>query len=312
MHCLRKAGAFLLALIVLATVPYIPAKAGNLAYGAATVAATALNIRSAPSTEADILRTVPQNERLVVLEKTSDAWYHVNYQGTAGYVASEFLKDVLKAENFEATGKITGTEVSFRRKPTTDSERILFFDINTEFRVIGINNGWYKGVYQGKTGYVRSDFVEIVGGPFESSSAASAAAVTINDPNVSDLRKQLVEFATSFVGYSYVYGGASPSRGFDCSGLVYYVFHHFGYDVTRTATTQYKNDGAYIEKSQLLPGDLVFFSSNGGYSITHVGIYIGNNQFVHASTPKIGVVITDMDSGYYKTGYYGAKRVLPV
>ena len=61
MHCLRKAGAFLLALIVLATVPYIPAKAGNLAYGAATVAATALNIRSAPSTEADILRTVPQN-----------------------------------------------------------------------------------------------------------------------------------------------------------------------------------------------------------------------------------------------------------
>ena len=305
MRLLRRASAVILTLVVLFSAQYIDVKAGNIAYGAATVAASALNIRSQPSLDAEVLKVINENERLVILEKTSDEWYHVNHHGTVGYVASEFLKDVLKAENFEAVGKITGTDVSFRRRPTTDSERIGVFNINTEFTVIGINNGWYKGVYQGKTGYVRSDFVEIIGGP------AKAAAVTITDPSVSEVRKKLVEFATSFVGYSYVYGACSPSRGFDCSGLVYYVFREFGYNVTRTATTQYKNDGVYVEKSQLLPGDLVFFSSNGGYSITHVGIYIGNNQFVHASTPKVGVVITDMDSGYYKTGYYGAKRILP-
>jgi uncharacterized protein YgiM (DUF1202 family) len=218
MRLIRKTSAVLLTLVVLFSAQYIEVKASNIAFGAATVSASALNIRSEPSTEAAVLKTLNENERLVILEKTSDAWYHVNHHGTVGYVASEYLKDVLKAENFEATGKITGTDVSFRRRPTTESERIGFFDINTEFQVIGINNGWYKGVYQGKTGYVRSDFVDIIGGP------AKAAAVNITDPNVSDLRRQLVEFATGFVGYSYVYGCASPSRGFDCSGLVYYVF----------------------------------------------------------------------------------------
>jgi cell wall-associated NlpC family hydrolase len=92
---------------------------------------------------------------------------------------------------------------------------------------------------------------------------------------------------------------------------VYYVFRQFDYSVTRTASSQYSHDGTKISKSELQPGDLVFFSSNGGYNVTHVGIYIGNNEFVHASTPKIGVVVSSLDSTYYTNVWYGAKRVLP-
>jgi cell wall-associated NlpC family hydrolase len=60
-----------------------------------------------------------------------------------------------------------------------------------------------------------------------------------------------------------------------------------------------------------LPGDLVFFSDNGGYSVTHVGIYIGNHQFVHASTPKNGILVSSLDSEYYSRVWFGAKRLLP-
>jgi cell wall-associated NlpC family hydrolase len=104
--------------------------------------------------------------------------------------------------------------------------------------------------------------------------------------------------------------GSRPPGGFDCSGLVYYVFHHFDYNVTRTASSQYAQDGYKVLKSELLPGDLVFFSSNGGYSVTHVGIYIGDGQFVHASCPKAGLIISSLDSDYYTQAWYGAKRVI--
>jgi cell wall-associated NlpC family hydrolase len=294
-------------LSVLVSAQYITAQAGSIAYGAATVDATALNIRSAPDTTSAILLTVDQGERLVILEKTNSEWYYVNYQGVTGYVASAYLKDVLKAENFDATGQLTGDDVALRSTPATTGDKLANLKSGTVVTVIGINNGWYKAIYSGKTGYIRSDFVTIIAD--SNAPAASGAAVAVSS-ELSGIRKNVVEYAMGFVGYDYVYGGASPSAGFDCSGLVYYVFHHYNYNVTRTASSQYSKDGTKISKSELQAGDLVFFSSNGGYSVTHVGIYIGNGQFVHASTPKIGVVVSSLDSSYYRARYYGAKNIL--
>lgn len=117
----------------------------------------------------------------------------------------------------------------------------------------------------------------------------------------------LVAFAKSFLGYPYVYGGNGPNS-FDCSGFVLYVYRHFGYSFSRGAQEQYL-DGVPVEKSDLIPGDLVFFHAGGDY-ITHVGLYIGDGYFIHAANSTRGVVIDTLMSGYYDSHYYGACRII--
>ena len=121
---------------------------------------------------------------------------------------------------------------------------------------------------------------------------------------------QLVELAMEYLGVPYRYGGASPS-GFDCSGFVYYLCKSLGVSVPRTATSQWNGGYDKVSKSELRPGDLVFFSNySGGSSIGHVGIYIGNNEFIHSSSPTSGgVIISGMAESYYDARYVGACRI---
>ncbi len=123
----------------------------------------------------------------------------------------------------------------------------------------------------------------------------------------------LVDFALQFVGYDYVWGAEHPDDGFDCSGLVYYVYRHFGYKVGRTATNQwYYEDSWEVSKDELLPGDLIFFHDGvTTYEISHIGIYIGDGLFVHAANSKRGVVVDAVDSDYYTRHYFGARRIIP-
>lgn len=121
------------------------------------------------------------------------------------------------------------------------------------------------------------------------------------------LISDLLAFARSFEGYPYVYGGNGPNS-FDCSGFVLYVYKHFGYSFSRGAQEQYE-DGVKVTMDELLPGDLVFFSGNG-YYITHVGLYLGDGQFIHASNPTRGVVIDTLWSGYYNSHFWGGCRII--
>ena len=132
----------------------------------------------------------------------------------------------------------------------------------------------------------------------------------------SALISDLLAFAKSFEGYPYVYGGNGPNS-FDCSGFVLYVYRHFGYSFSRGAQEQYK-DGMHVDFDDLLPGDLVFFTSYGGNNwtnssfrnITHVGLYLGDGYFIHASNPTRGVVIDTLWSGYYQSHFWGACRII--
>jgi len=278
-----------------------------LAYGAATVDGDVLRIRSGPGTTYSVVDKLTEGDIIVILERTSDDWYKINFHGIVGYVSTEFLRDVLKAENFNAQGRITGDRVNIRERPSTSSDILGTYANETVMTVIGVNNGWYKVKNDGKTGYVRSDFMTII----EGYKAAINSGVTYSKaPQVNPtLGGKIVDFALNYVGYDYVYGGASPS-GFDCSGFVTYVLKNFDISVTRTASGQYRDNGVNIAKSDLTPGDLVFFSSNGGRGVTHVGIYIGDDEFVHASRPGIGVVISRLDSAYYTRCWFGAKRLV--
>ena len=112
------------------------------------------------------------------------------------------------------------------------------------------------------------------------------------------------------MGYPYVYGGSSPS-GFDCSGFTKYIYSQFRYSINRTVSNQLQN-GTPVSMGERQPGHLVMFkkSGTGSSAASHVGIYIGGRQFVHASTTEVGVIVSDMDSAHYTTGFVGGRRIV--
>ena len=124
------------------------------------------------------------------------------------------------------------------------------------------------------------------------------------------LGEEIAEYALNYVGCRYVRGGQGP-RKFDCSGFVYYVYKHFGYTLKPGAKNQWSLLDERVSKSELLPGDLLFFSKNGKSSgIFHIGIYIGDGQFVHAANSRKGLIVSGINEAWYANRYLGAKRVI--
>ena len=117
----------------------------------------------------------------------------------------------------------------------------------------------------------------------------------------------VVQFAMQFQGYPYVFGGTSP-RGFDCSGFVFYVHNQTGNPIGRGMWQQF-NGGPRVSIDQLQPGDTVFFANTYMPGLSHNGIYIGGGQFVHASDPSVGVVVSSMHSSYWSSRFAGAARL---
>ncbi len=123
-----------------------------------------------------------------------------------------------------------------------------------------------------------------------------------------DVAQQVVELALGYVGYPYVWAGSSPSIGFDCSGLVYYVYQQFGYPLHRAGDGM-ALDGIAVSEAEMRPGDILIFSSFSTGNIQHVGLYIGDGKMVHAQSSKTGVVVSpyDYDSGKY---IYSIRRII--
>lgn len=117
-----------------------------------------------------------------------------------------------------------------------------------------------------------------------------------------------VNVASQFVGYSYVWGSANPSVGFDCSGLTSYAYKQVGVNLPHSSQAQF-NNGYAVDTNNLKPGDLVFFSFGGG-SIDHVGMITSSDgSFIHASTPQTGVRYDNIFNGSYQTAFRGARRI---
>ncbi|CUH95014.1 putative secreted protein [Propionispora sp. 2/2-37] len=117
----------------------------------------------------------------------------------------------------------------------------------------------------------------------------------------------ILAVASNMLGQPVVWGGASPSQGFDCSGLVQYVYRQAGIDLPRTADLQFLV-GRTVSPAALQPGDLVYFTTYEP-GASHVGIYIGGSKFIHTSFSNGVVAIGDMQDNYFVQRYYGAKRV---
>lgn len=281
-----------------------------------TVAAeSGLRLRSGASSSAATVTIVENGAQLVVIEP-GETWCKVNYAGTVGYMATEYLPHSPNAM-FVAPidGRVTASVVNFRSAPSTDSSALGQLTENTVVTIIGFENGWYHVISNEVEGYIHPDYVSAT-----TAYLPSAATVDIeSEPTptaavpttVSQTRTDLIAFAKQYLGTKYTYGGRSPSAGFDCSGFVYYVFKNFGYTLNPGASTQ-MDSVTVIKRAELIPGDLVFFNNGSARRASHVGIYIGDGQFIHATTPGNPLSINSLDSGYYSRYFVGGGRVLPL
>ena len=317
MKIIRTILTLTLALVLAAgCIPLSTSAAGTVMYGIGFVNATSLRLRSSAATTASTLDTAVRGECVAVIAKEGD-WYRVNYNLQEGYMHADYLS-VSTKENAElGYGRISGSGVNLRTGPSTSFPVAAVSENGDRCYIIGINNGWYKVLFQEKICYIRSDFVELTEIPYENpdspntpkfyrggksigttlTSSASAVPSSVTG-------SQILAEAQKYLGCPYRAGGASPS-GFDCSGFVYYVLKQVGLSPDRTPSGQYKM-GTNVTKSALQAGDLVFFGSG---SITHAGIYAGGGQFIHAPNSRSTVSYSDLTTGYWAQNYYGACRV---
>ena len=215
------------------------------------------------------------------------------------------------------TKYINGSSVYIRNEPSTDASIVISLIRNTDVTVTGENGDWYKVKYGDFEGYI---FKELLSDeqteqtnrhmPLEETTNLQENVEQTSNSNESSLGQEIVEYAKQYLGYPYVYGGAGSSS-FDCSGFTMYVYKNFGYSLSHSARAQSKM-GTYVEKENLQPGDLVFFLDYETMDdIGHCGIYIGDGNFIHASSGTgYCVKISTLLSGSYDRRYATARRLI--
>ena len=288
MH-LKKTAVRLTASLVLLSTLAVPALAAS---GTVNAEGSSLRVRSQANTNSAVLGSLSHGTQVEVNAVTESGWYQISYNGAAGYVSGDYLTVAdaaqLPVEKEPVYARVTASALNVRSGPGTDYEKTDKLSAGTVVEVLEESNGWYKI----DSGYISAEYAVIV-------DAASAT-----------LGSEIANYALTFVCYPYVYGGSSPS-GFDCSGFTSYVYAQFGISLNRSASNQLDN-GTPVSMSELQPGDLVLFkkSGTGSKRASHVGIYIGGNQFVHASTSTVGVIVSNMSDAYYTSGFVGGRRLV--
>lgn len=251
-----------------------------------------VNFRSGPSTDYAVITTLSEGTEMTILGIT-DGWCEMDWAGQYGYVKADYVS-VDGIPLVDPRGVVTGDCVNVRDTASTDGGIVTKVYAGSIVDLIALENGWYKVSVDGTVGYIRSDFLRVYAGDAGSG-----------------LGSDIVASAMDYLGAPYVYGGSS-SRGFDCSGFTMYIFGLYGYSLPHSATSQWYDSGTYVDqRSDLQPGDLVLFcdpSRSNGKACSHVGIYVGGGEFIHASSSG-GVKISSLDDNYYNTYYVGGKRV---
>jgi cell wall-associated NlpC family hydrolase len=297
-------GISVIMLILLGT----SASAGNVCAGVIT--GTTVNVRDKASENGTWLLTLTKDTKVIIMAHEGN-WYKIGINGTIGYVFADYITPYSSGEGDYGYGDVTGSAVYMRSEPSTSGNIVGAMSEGVDVKIVGIENGWYKVQYGSMKGYMSSDYLEPIKHIVTTSSSSSRPSSSGSSISSAQLSagQRIVETAKRYLGYRYVWGGASPSTGFDCSGLTQYVFAQCGYTLNYR-TQQYRN-GMSVSYENLQPGDLVFFATGSSGSISHVGIYIGNGQFIHAPHPGDVVKITSMAYGssyYYK--FVCARRIV--
>ena len=251
-----------------------------------------LNIRAMAAEDGKLVGKLPKNAACEVLDEDG-TWAHIQSGKVEGYVSMEYLLTGIpakrKAEELATTMACVNTDsLKVRAEANTESEVITLVANGEELEVISVDGDWVKVYLDDEEVYVSAEYVKV------SSELGTAITMTelLYGQGVSDIRVDICQYAKEFLGNPYVWGGTSLTSGADCSGYVMGVFKKYGVKLPRTSREQ-ANSGATISVSEAKPGDLIFYSN--GKTINHVAIYIGGGQVIHASNPKTGIRISNVN-----------------
>lgn len=258
--------------------------------GIANVESGNLNVREAASTDSKLVGKMRKDSACEILE-TENGWAHIVSGEVEGYVSTDFLltgPDArVYADAIVKTVAIANTDgLNVRDEANTESAVLTQIIQGEELEYVETQGDWIKVSIDGDEAFVAAEYVTV--------ETRLDTAITMSEllygQGVSDVRVDLVEYAKQFLGNPYVWGGTSLTKGADCSGFVLSVFKKYGFDLPHHSGSQAKL-GTKISASDLLPGDLVFYTNSKG-TINHVAIYIGGGQVIHASSPKTGIKIS--------------------
>lgn len=250
-----------------------------------------LNIRESASTDSSVVGKMTKNSACEILG-TEGEWTQITSGSVNGYVKSEFLltgdaaRDIANSE--KKMMAIANTD-GLRVRETPSTEATVVARVGNGEKLIALSevvDGWVQVEIDDVQGYVYAEYV----GLEEQLPTAQSMKELQYGSGVSNTRVDLVSYACQFVGNPYVWGGTSLTKGADCSGFTMSVFAKYGIYLPHSSRSQ-PYSGTIISASEAKPGDLFFYGS--GKSISHVAIYIGNGQIVHASNERTGIIISN-------------------
>ena len=263
------------------------------------------NLRAVADRYADVIGHLNAGDGIVVRLIEGD-FYQISVNGNEDiYIYHEFV-DIpewaleLLVKQTASYAVVSGDRLNLRSAPNTDSRVILTLQRGMAVDVLEAWPNWARVEFGGLTGYVSRDFVSLYAGEKP-------------EQPYNALGVQIAAYSRQFMGTPYVWGGTNLTGGVDCSGFVWAVFRNFGIHLNRVAAPMATN-GVFVDRGSLQPGDLVFFDTNWGWNsgrISHVGIYIGNDQFIHSASGVVrGVTINSLSEPYYQRTYVTARRVI--
>ena len=287
-----------------------------------------VNIRSRGSTNSVVLGGAFQGES-VTIWGTESNFYRVSISGHAhAYIFSDYVTPVV------TPGRVNASGVNIRTAPNLSGGVIRQAAEGEQLLVLDMVDDWYVIDHNGSVAFVNADFLDVgqgrAGDPTRatrtSATPAAPPAAPVYQPapalqqyvhtaaqtdwvHPHEKAADIISFSKQFLGTPYQWGGTNLQTGVDCSGFVFSVMRNFGIQLGRSSRCM-AHDGHSISRSELMPADLVFFSENGSV-ISHVGIYIGNNYYIHSSSGRTsGVIITSLSSDWSRRTFHSARRIL--
>ena len=261
------------------------------------VSATAINVRASANTTSDVISGATLNASFTVVGE-SNGWYKVKVNGSYGYIRKDLLSDS-KTEETSRSNSADRTEAA--KQTTTATETKTASDNTSKDTTTTSSENTTAST-------TTSTETNTASASTTSTATNTTTASTSSSSSSSVTGEDIVAYAKQFLGCKYVYGAAGPNS-FDCSGFTMYVYKHFGYSLSHYSGAQ-ATEGKAVT-GELQAGDILIFATTaGGSKVGHVGLYIGNDKFIHASDSTTGVIISNLHDSWNINKYLGARRIL--
>lgn len=272
-----------------------------------------VEFRSGPSSSSASMGTIPAGTEVLLTGETMDGFISAIYNGQNGWIYGAYLGgpgEAAPAPETPSEGTVdwsgptgawhTNDSVNLRTEASTSATVIVYLPASTNVTLTGaVANGFAQASTDYGDGWISQQYL----------SEGSVSAPSAPEVPQSTGGQAMVDFAMQYLGYPYVWAGKTPDTGFDCSGFTrWIVLNTLGYDIGGGVPGQ-TDFGTSVAWGDWQPGDLIFFADTYEPGLSHVGLYIGNGQIIHAENPGTGVVISDITTGYYAEHYAGARRL---